>query len=44
MDSIGFIIYDIIEEHYVNDFNMQIDILFINKNHNFNTLVNESQL
>ena len=41
MDSIGFILYDILEEHYVNDFNMQIDVLFINKNHQFNTLVNE---
>jgi len=41
MDSIGFVVYDIVEEHYVNEFNMQIDILFINKNHMFNTVVNE---
>ena len=40
MDSIGFIPYDILENHYINDFNMQIDMLFINKNHNFNKLVN----
>ncbi len=44
MDSIGFIIYDIIENHYVNDFNVQIDILFINKTHKFNTTVDESLL
>jgi FkbM family methyltransferase len=42
MDSIGFVAYDIVEEHYVNEFNMQIDILFINKNHHFNTLVNKN--
>lgn len=36
MDSIGFIPYDILENHYINGFNMQIDILFINKLHQFN--------
>lgn len=41
MNSIGFIVYDIIDNHYINDFNMQIDILFINKNHNFNNIVNK---
>jgi len=41
MNTIGFIIYDIIDNHYINDFNMQIDVLFINKNHKFNTIVNE---
>ena len=41
MNSIGFITYDILEHHYINGFNMQIDILFINKNHTFNTLVNK---
>lgn len=41
MDSIGFIVYDILENHYINDFNMQIDILFINKNHDFNNVVND---
>jgi len=41
MDSIGFITYDIIDNHYLNSFNMQVDVLFINKNHNFNTIVNE---
>jgi len=40
MNSIGFIIYDIIDNHYINGFNMQVDILFINKNHNFNKIVN----
>jgi FkbM family methyltransferase len=41
MDSIGFTTYDIIENHYINQFNMQVDVLFINKNHKFNTVVNE---
>jgi len=41
MDKIGFNAYDIIDNHYINGFNMQIDMLFINKNHNFNTIVNE---
>jgi FkbM family methyltransferase len=42
MDSIGFVSYDIVDRHYVNNFNMQIDMLFINKKHNFNKIVNES--
>jgi FkbM family methyltransferase len=41
MNDIGFITYDIIENHYINGFNMQVDILFINKNHKFNNIVNE---
>ena len=41
MDSIGFVSYDIIDNHYINDFNMQVDVLFINKNHKFNSTVNE---
>ena len=41
MNSIGFIIYDIIDNHYINNFNMQVDVLFINKNHNLNNIVNE---
>ena len=44
MDSIGFVAYDILEHHYINNFNMQIDMLFINKNHSFNTTVNEKLL
>ena len=39
LDSIGFIPYDVLESHYINDYNMQIDILFINKNHNLNQQV-----
>jgi FkbM family methyltransferase len=39
LDSIGFIPYDILESHYINGYNMQIDILFINKNHNLNQQV-----
>lgn len=41
MDSIGFNPYDIVDTHYIHGFNMQIDMLFINKQHTFNTLVNE---
>jgi hypothetical protein len=41
MDKIGFNPYDIIDNHYINGFNMQIDMIFINKNHKFNTIVND---
>jgi len=41
MDSIGFNSYDILDNHYINNFNMQIDMLFINKKHIFNKTVNE---
>ena len=41
MDSIGFITYDIVDTHYINGFNMQMDVLFINKKHPFNTIVND---
>lgn len=41
MDSIGFVTYDLIENHYINKFNMQIDAIFINKKHPFNQIVNE---
>ncbi len=44
LDSIGFVPYDIVDNHYINDFNMQIDMLFINKNHIFNILVNKQIL
>ena len=40
MDSIGFVPYDIVNNHYINGFNMQIDMLFINKHHKFNKDVN----
>jgi FkbM family methyltransferase len=40
MDSIGFLIYDIIDNHYINNFNMQVDVIFINKTHSFNKQVN----
>ena len=39
MDSIGFVIYDILDNHNGNMFNMQVDVLFINKNHPFNETV-----
>ena len=35
MDSIGFQPYDIVDNHYINNFNMQVDMLFINKTHAF---------
>jgi len=41
MDSIGFVPYDIIDNHYINEFNMQVDMLFINKKHKFNEIVQE---
>ena len=37
MDSINFVPYDIVDNHYINGYNMQIDMLFINKNHKFIT-------
>jgi FkbM family methyltransferase len=44
MDTLGFIPFDIIEKHYINKFNMQIDMLFINKNHHFNDVVQKKLL
>lgn len=41
MDKLGFTTYDIIDNHYINGFNMQVDTLFINKNHSWNVAVNE---
>jgi FkbM family methyltransferase len=40
MDKIGFVPYDLLDNHYINGFNMQIDMLFVNKNHEFNSTVN----
>ena len=39
MDSIGFVPFDICEHHRINNFLMQIDILFINKSHELNNTV-----
>jgi hypothetical protein len=44
MDSIGFVPYDMLESHYINGFNMQLDVMFINKTHPFNNIVNEALL
>lgn len=44
MDSIGFIPYDLFEEHIINSFTIQIDILFIKKTHELNTLVQTALL
>lgn len=41
MDSIGFVPYDIVDNHYINGFNMQIDMIFIKKTHEFNELVQQ---
>ena len=41
MDSIGFVPFDVLENHRINGFNMQVDVLFINVNHEFNQLVNK---
>ncbi len=41
MDSIGFCPFEIIANHYINHFNMQIDMLFINKNHELNKVVQD---
>ena len=35
MDSIGFIPYDIVELHYVCNYNIQVDMVFIKKEHKF---------
>lgn len=39
MNSIGFIPYDMLENHYIRGFNLQVDMLFINKHHDFNNRV-----
>jgi hypothetical protein len=41
MDSIGFIPFDIVDNHYLNGFNMQVDMLFINKTHEINSIVQQ---
>jgi FkbM family methyltransferase len=41
MDSIGFVPFDIVDTHYVRNYNIQIDMLFINKSHSFNVDVNK---
>ena len=43
MELIGFIPYDIVDNHYINDFNRQIDMLFINKKHSFNEEVQQKR-
>jgi len=35
MDELGFISFDIVESHYINGFNMQVDMLFVNKTSEF---------
>lgn len=40
MDSIGFVPFDMLENHYIGNYNMQVDMLFIRKQHPFNQDVN----
>jgi FkbM family methyltransferase len=42
MESIGFIPFDVIEKHYVNNFVIQIDMMFINVNYTFSNSHNNS--
>ena len=44
MQDIGFVPFDILENHHINNFNMQIDMVFINKSHMFNKTVQEKLL
>ena len=39
MDSVGFIVYDISEIHKIFQFCIQVDIVFVNKNHEINKVV-----
>jgi FkbM family methyltransferase len=39
MDSIGYVVYDTCEHHYINDFLMQVDVIFIRKDHVLNNTV-----
>ena len=41
MDSIGFCPFDMLENHYENNFNIQIDMLFINKSHELNKIIEQ---
>ena len=41
MDSIGFVPYDLTNILYIEDFTVQLDMIFINKNHKFNEIVQE---
>jgi len=44
MDTIGFLPYDISEEHVIRSFKVQVDIIFINKTHKLNTIVQKALL
>jgi FkbM family methyltransferase len=44
MDSIGFIPFDILNVHYISNFGVQCDMLFVKKTHRFNDLVQKSLL
>lgn len=41
MNSIGFVVYDVLDTHNIRNFTMQVDFLFINKKHQFNATVNQ---
>lgn len=44
MDKIGFIVYDFLESHIANNFNIQVDIMFIRKNHPLQEKMQQSLL
>lgn len=41
MDEIGFVPYDFLETHRLGGFTIQVDVMFINRNHSFNKKVDE---
>jgi len=42
MDSIGFIVLDIVEVHYFDVFLIQVDIIFVSKNHPLHSVIDTS--
>ena len=42
MDKIGFVVFEFLESHVVNNFNIQVDLLFIRKNHPFHQKLQDS--
>ena len=44
MNEIGFIPFDIVDNHYMNGFNMNVDLLFINVKTNFYNKIKETPI
>ena len=42
MDKIGFVVFEFLESHIVNNFTIQVDILFIRKKHPFHKKLQDS--